>query len=214
MLSISQANTDYLGDQMKSAAMQRAKQQMASGEAAEVGADDAANADDAAAAAGEDQEMDPGTTEPQPAAASNPTDKSAPSKDISVAAEADAAKPDSSTADPAQPDAGADADMPQAAEAGKDNNEQAAEGSDEEEEEEGEDEDDESDGEDVGSDGEGEAAAAEGEENQEEQVTGEQYEAVLRFGSVGIDKSLLHSTECTVKHVCAARRHMDSCAIQ
>eukprot|EP00878_Enallax_costatus_P001837 GHUV01001995.1.p1 GENE.GHUV01001995.1~~GHUV01001995.1.p1 ORF type:complete len:566 (+),score=283.94 GHUV01001995.1:59-1756(+) len=176
-----QASTDYLGDQMKSAAMQRAKQ-IASGEAA---GDDAA--DDAAAEDEADADMEDENADAQP----------------SAEADAPSATDTTPTADPAAPAAAeapatADADMQQAAEATEPSpatataadeqaatvtDEQAGGEQDEAEAVEAEQEEDEESGESDGDDGEDVDDAAEGEagEQQEQQVTGESDDMALAW---------------------------------
>jgi hypothetical protein len=152
-----QANTDYFGDQMKSAAMQRARQIAsgdAGGDAAADSEDDDAEGDDGDAAADGDADMqnaeeaaeEPPAAEDQPAAATD--------------GEAAAA------ADPAESKEGEPADEAAAAADAAGDDDQGEEGEDEEE---GEgDGDDEDDGEDVGSEEAEEGAAAAAAEGQEE----------------------------------------------
>jgi hypothetical protein len=155
-----QANTDYFGDQMKSAALQRARA-IASGDAAAAAAD---SSDEDGEAAAEDAEMEAA----EEAAAADPADADGAKAKETADKPAAAAEGEAAAAAAESKD---DAPAGEAAAAAA-----AAEGEEKEgEEEEGEEEDDDGDGEDVGSEDAEEAAAA-AREGQEEapEVTGAQ----------------------------------------
>lgn len=184
VLSSSQANTDYFGDQMKSAAMQRARH-IAAGEGGAAGSGDEAEEDEE-----DDDDIadEQGTIEAAEAAGDAGEAEPAAKAETAAAAAADGEAGDGKPGQPGQPaaPAGAQEEQQQQQQEVK-NGQQQGDG---EGEQEGDEESD--DDEDVGS----EEAAAEGQEAAGgPEVTGEQAVAVV---SLAVGFWLLRPAVCCV----------------